>query len=68
MFDTYLKSKNIEIAINFAQDMATQVVQKSGVNVAGTENKKYTKINWFSLANNLRDLLVFGQYQFLASI
>ena len=41
----YLKSKNIEIAINFAQDMATQVVQKSGVNVAGTENKKYTKIN-----------------------
>tara|TARA_B100000674_G_C37930668_1_gene957826 strand:+ start:1346 stop:2128 length:783 start_codon:yes stop_codon:yes gene_type:complete len=41
----YLKSKNIEIAINFAQDMATQVVQKSGVNVAGKENKKYTKIN-----------------------
>ena len=41
----YLKSKNIEIAINFAQDMATQVVQKSGVNVAGTDNKNYRQIN-----------------------
>ena len=41
----YLKSNNIESAINFAQDMAKQVVQKSGVNVAGTENKNFRKIN-----------------------
>ncbi len=40
----YVSTKNVILSIEYAQEMASAVVELSGVNVAGKSKKSFTKL------------------------